>query len=145
MSVYSVSDDLDVIVDLLFLGLMPTGLEKHHQEGFESKDVPVKEVLQEKFSELDPDCANLIRHSVDRMPWRFYVHAGTRAGQYASWVAPHTRLWWIVSSHPSPAARSRTGYQAIGDAAALGIISSDKRDFTNSVEIGFALYEKIRK
>ena len=34
---------------------------------------------------------------------------------------------------------------AIEDAAALGIIFSDKYDFTNDVEAGVALYEKIRK
>lgn len=34
---------------------------------------------------------------------------------------------------------------AIEDAAALGIIFSDKYGFTNDVEAGVALYEKIRK
>ena len=34
---------------------------------------------------------------------------------------------------------------AIEDAAALGIIFSDKYHFTNDVNAGFALYEKIRK
>lgn len=34
---------------------------------------------------------------------------------------------------------------AIEDAAALGIIFSDKYGFTNNVEAGVALYEKIRK
>jgi len=62
------------IVKLLFLGFMPSELTKHHLEGFEFKEVPVEEILQESYKELDPDCANLLRHSIDRMPWRLYVH-----------------------------------------------------------------------
>ena len=53
---------------------MPSELTKHHQEGFEFKQVPVEEILQENYKELDPDCANLLRYSIDRMPWRLYVH-----------------------------------------------------------------------
>ena len=58
----------------LFLGFMPSELTKHHQEGFEFKEVPAEEILQGNYSELDPDCAALLRHSVDRMPWKLYVH-----------------------------------------------------------------------
>ena len=53
---------------------MPSELTKHHREGFEFNEVPVEEILQGNYNELDPDCANLIRHTVDRMPWRLYVH-----------------------------------------------------------------------
>ena len=60
--------------ELLFLGFMPSELTKHHQEGFEFKEVPVEELLQGNYNELDPDCANLLRHSIDRMPWRLHVH-----------------------------------------------------------------------
>lgn len=35
--------------------------------------------------------------------------------------------------------------QAMEDAAALGIIFSDKYSFTNDVQAGLAIYEKIRK
>ena len=65
---------LDGFPKLWFLGFMPSELTKHHQEGFEFKEVPVEEILQENYKELDPDCANLLRHSIDRMPWRLYVH-----------------------------------------------------------------------
>ena len=54
---------------------MPSESTNHHQEGFELKEVPAEEILQgNKYDELDPDCANVIKHSVDRMPWRLYIH-----------------------------------------------------------------------
>ena len=55
-------------------GFMPSELTTHHQEGFEFKEVPVEEILQGNYNQLDPDCLNLLRRSVDRMPWRLYVH-----------------------------------------------------------------------
>ena len=55
-------------------GFMPSELTNHHQEGFEFKEVPVEEILQGNYNQLDPDCLQLLRHSVDRMPWRLYVH-----------------------------------------------------------------------
>jgi len=58
----------------LSIGFMPSELTKHHQEGFEFKEVPVDEILQGNYDELDRDCVNLLRNSVDRMPWRLYVH-----------------------------------------------------------------------
>ena len=65
---------LDVITELLPSGFMPSELTNHHQEGFEFKEVPVEEILQGNYNQLDPDCLNLLRRSVDRMPWRLYVH-----------------------------------------------------------------------
>lgn len=53
---------------------MPSELTNHHEEGFEFKEVPVEEMLQGDYGQLDPDCANLLRNSYDRMPWRLYVH-----------------------------------------------------------------------
>lgn len=65
---------LVVIAELLFLGFMPSEFTNHHEEGFEFKQVPVEEILQGNYGELDNDCANLLRNSYDRMPWRLYVH-----------------------------------------------------------------------
>lgn len=53
---------------------MPTELTKHHEEGFTFAEVPVSDVIAGKYDELDPDCVNLLKNSVDRMPWRLYVH-----------------------------------------------------------------------
>ena len=53
---------------------MPSESTNHHQEGFKFEEVPVEEILRGNYSELDPDCANLLKRSVDRMPWRMYVH-----------------------------------------------------------------------
>lgn len=53
---------------------MPTELTKHHEEGFTFAEVPVSDVIAGRYDELDPDCVNLLKNSVDRMPWRLYVH-----------------------------------------------------------------------
>lgn len=53
---------------------MPTELTKHHEEGFTFKEVPVQDILQGRYDELDPNCSALLKNSVDRLPWRLYVH-----------------------------------------------------------------------
>lgn len=53
---------------------MPTELTKHHKEGFTFAEVPVDDILAGRYDQLDPDCVNLLKTSVDRMPWRLYVH-----------------------------------------------------------------------
>lgn len=53
---------------------MPTELTSHREEGFVFKEAPISDILVGKYDELDPDCVNLIKHSIDRMPWRLYVH-----------------------------------------------------------------------
>jgi hypothetical protein len=63
-----------VIAGSLLSGFMPSESTNHHKEGFEFKEVPVEEILQGNCGELDPECANVIKHSVDRMPWRLYLH-----------------------------------------------------------------------
>jgi hypothetical protein len=65
---------LSVIAGSLPPGFMPAELTNHHREEFKFEEVPVEEVLQGNYSDLDPDCASLIKHCVDRMPWRLYVH-----------------------------------------------------------------------
>ena len=55
-------------------GFLPSELTDHHCDGFEFKEVSVDKILQGNYEKLGPDCANLIKHSVDRMPWRFNIH-----------------------------------------------------------------------
>ena len=138
---------------------MPSELTNHHQEGFEFKEVPVKEILQGHYGELHSECANLIKHSVDRMPWRMFNHQ-----PYEYWHkgkvcimgdAAHPML--VSYTHPSVQKRcdlrllhnqpyqAQGACQAIEDAAALGIVFSDKYNFTDNVEGGLAIYQKIRK
>jgi salicylate hydroxylase len=31
-------------------------------------------MMQGKYDVLDPECVKLLQHSIDRMPWRLYVH-----------------------------------------------------------------------
>lgn len=122
-----------------FYCFMPSELTNHHEEGFEFKEVPVDEVLQGNYGELDPNCADLLRNSYDRMPWRLYVHQ-----PYEYWHKGKTCLLGDAA-HPMMPHQSQGACMAIEDAAALGIIFSDKYGFTNDVEAGVALYEKIRK
>jgi len=118
---------------------MPSESTNHHREGFKFEEVPVEEILRGNFDELDPDCANLLKNSVDRMPWRMYVHE-----PYEYW---HKGKACIMgdAAHPMLPHQAQGASQAIEDAAALGIIFSDKYSFTNDVEAGVSIYEKIRK
>lgn len=118
---------------------MPSELTDHHQEGFEFKEVPAEKILRGNFNGLDPDCANFIRHSVDRMPSRLYVHQ-----PYEHW---HKGKACIMgdAAHPMTPHQAQGACQAIEDAAALGILFSDRYSFTKNVEAGLAMYEKIRK
>ncbi|KAF9788257.1 salicylate hydroxylase [Thelephora terrestris] len=122
-----------------FFCFMPSESTNHHKEGFEFKEVPVEEILQGNCGELDPECANVIKHSVDRMPWRLYVHQ-----PYEHW---HKDKACILgdAAHPMLPHQAQGACQAIEDAAALGIIFSDKYSFTGDVEAGVSFYEKIRK
>lgn len=53
---------------------MPTELTNHQEEGFVFKQVPVDDILKGAYDKLDPDCRALLLNSVERMPWRLYVH-----------------------------------------------------------------------
>lgn len=53
---------------------MPTEMTKHHEEGFVFEQVPVSDITQGRYDQLDPDCLDLIKNSIDRMPWRLYKH-----------------------------------------------------------------------
>jgi salicylate hydroxylase len=103
---------------------MPTELTKHREEGFTFKEVPVEDMLQGRYNDLDADCVNLLKNSIERMPWRLYVHQ------------PYERFYrgsvCILgdAAHPMMPHQSQGACQAIEDAAALGIIFSDKYNFT---------------
>ncbi|KAJ4492807.1 salicylate hydroxylase [Lentinula edodes] len=122
-----------------FYCFMPTELTKHHEEGFTFAEVPVSDVIAGRYDELDPDCVNLLKNSVDRMPWRLYVHQ-----PYDRWFAGNTCILGDAA-HPMMPHQSQGACQAIEDAAALGIIFSDKYNFTTDVTAGLAMYQTIRK
>lgn len=69
---------------------MPTDLTKHHEEGFVFAEVPVADVIAGNYDELDPDCVNILENSVDRMPWRLYVHQPYTVGHsYMGYFVSH--------------------------------------------------------
>jgi salicylate hydroxylase len=53
---------------------MPTELTNHTREGFQFAEVPVSDILAGQYAQLDHLCVKLIENSVDRMPWRLYIH-----------------------------------------------------------------------
>ncbi|KAL1410679.1 hypothetical protein Q8F55_004698 [Vanrija albida] len=122
-----------------FYCFMPTEMTNHTQEGFVFAEVPVSDVMAGDYSRLDPVCQDLIKHSVDRMPWRLYVHQ-----PYPTW---HNGKVCLVgdAAHPMMPHQSQGACTAIEDAAALGLIFSKDYDFTNNVEAGLKFYEHIRK
>lgn len=122
-----------------FYCFMPTELTKHHAEGFVFAEVPPEEIMAGDYDKLDPLCQTLISNSVERKPWRLYVHA-----PYPHW---HRKQTCILgdAAHPMMPHQSQGACQAIEDAAALGIIFSSKYDFTADVEAGLAMYECVRK
>ncbi|CAK5262676.1 unnamed protein product [Mycena citricolor] len=122
-----------------FYCFMPSELTSHHEEGFSFKEVPVSDILVGRYDTLDPDCVALLKQSIDRMPWRLYVHQ-----PYETWVKGKACVL-VDAAHPMMPHQSQGACQAIEDAAALGIIFSAKYGFTNDIEKGLALYETIRK
>ncbi|KAF8884605.1 hypothetical protein BD779DRAFT_766113 [Infundibulicybe gibba] len=121
-----------------FYCFMPTEFaEQHTSEGFQFKEVPVSEILVGSYDKLDKDCVDLLKNSVDRMPWRLYVH-----DPYPYWSRGIATILGDAA-HPM---MSQGACQAIEDAAALGLIfSADHPEFTHDVAAGLALYERIRK
>ncbi|SJL01565.1 related to salicylate 1-monooxygenase [Armillaria ostoyae] len=122
-----------------FYCFIPTEMTKHHEEGFVFEEAPIEDVLIGRYDELDPDCVALLKHSVDRMPWRLYKHE-----PYPNWCK-HRACILGDAAHPMMPHQSQGACMAIEDAAALGIIFSDKYNFTNDIEAGLAMYQNIRK
>ncbi|KAK0498378.1 salicylate hydroxylase [Armillaria luteobubalina] len=109
------------------------------RRGFVFEETPIEDILIGRYNELDPDCVALLKHSVDRMPWRLYKHE-----PYPNWYK-HRACILGDAAHPMMPHQSQGACMAIEDAAALGIIFSDKYDFTNNIEAGLAMYQIIRK
>lgn len=126
-----------------FYCFMPTELTSHHAEGFTFAEAPVADILKGKYDELDPDAVALIKNSIERMPWRLYVHQ-----PYETWIKDTTCLLGDAA-HPMMPHQSQGACQAIEDAAALGLIFSPSNpQFTGSSENihrGLELYERVRK
>jgi salicylate hydroxylase len=122
-----------------FYCFMPTEMTNHTQEGFVFAEVPVSDIMAGLYSRLDPQCQDLITYSVDRMPWRLYVHQ-----PYPYWTKGRVGLLGDAA-HPMMPHQSQGAVTAIEDAAALGIIFSNKFDYTSNVQAGLGLYEEIRK
>jgi len=122
-----------------FYCFMPTELTKHHEEGFTFKEVPVEDMLQGMYSRLDPNCSALLKNSVERMPWRLYVHQ-----PYSTWFKGNACILGDAA-HPMMPHQSQGACQAIEDAAALGIIFSDRYHFTRDIQAGLEMYQDIRK
>ncbi|KAK4687379.1 N-acetylated-alpha-linked acidic dipeptidase, partial [Tremellales sp. Uapishka_1] len=118
---------------------MPTEMTNHTAEGFVFAQVPVEEMMPGDYDRLDPRCRALLLNSVERKPWRLYIHQ-----PYPYWTKGVACLLGDAA-HPMMPHQSQGACMAIEDAAALGIIFSDKYDFTTDVEAGLKFYEHIRK
>ncbi|KAM0786826.1 hypothetical protein ACM66B_002255 [Microbotryomycetes sp. NB124-2] len=122
-----------------FYCFMPTEMTNHTQEGFSFAEVPVSDILVGKYDVLDPQCRDLIKNSIDRMPWRLYVHQ-----PYSHWVKNNVCVLGDAA-HPMMPHQSQGACMAIEDAAALGVIFSKDYNFTNDVKAGLEMYQQIRK
>lgn len=102
--------------------------------------MPVDEITQPfKENGLDPRIISLLEHSFDRMPWRLYIHE-----PYTHWTKGKVCILGDAA-HPMMPNQSQGAVQAIEDAAALGIVFSSKFRYTEDVESGLKLYERVRK
>ncbi|KZP29861.1 hypothetical protein FIBSPDRAFT_160160 [Athelia psychrophila] len=132
-------------------------------------EVSVSELLAGDCSSLDPDCVGLIKKSIDRMPWRLYVHQPYLVSSRYSIMFPFPgsfpiqasgqgrlcremlpTLWClsnpvslgmsIIPDHGLGPSRSQGVYAAIEDAAALGIIFSKDFGYATDVKKGLGMY-----
>ncbi|KAJ7667598.1 hypothetical protein DFH06DRAFT_1182999 [Mycena polygramma] len=123
-----------------FYCFMPTELTSHFEEGFSFKEAPVSDILVGRYDTLDPDCVALLKNSIERMPWRLYVHQ-----PYDVPLVQGKACILGDAAHPMMPHQSQGACQAIEDAAALGIIFSNKYGFTGNVTAGLEMYQTIRK
>lgn len=122
-----------------FYCFMPTEMTNHTQEGFVFAEVPVSDIMAGDYNRLDPTAQKLIEHSIERMPWRLYVHQ-----PYPTWHKGRVCLLGDAA-HPMMPHQSQGACTALEDAAALGIIFSKDYGFTKNVQAGLDFYEHIRK
>ena len=66
-----------------FVSLPPVEYALQHvSEGFQFKEVAVEEILVGAYKDcLHEDAKNLLKNSIERMPWRLYLHK-----PYPHWV-----------------------------------------------------------
>ncbi|RSH95522.1 hypothetical protein EHS25_000614 [Saitozyma podzolica] len=121
-----------------FYVFFPAELAKTKQEGFTVEDIPLEDVIA-PFGQLDPDCVLALRHSVDRKPWRLYRHTPLER-----WTNKKVALLG-AACHAMMPHQSQGACQGIEDAAALGVLFSSKYNYTQNIEEGLKMYEKIRK
>ncbi|KAJ8080239.1 hypothetical protein AAF712_003800 [Marasmius tenuissimus] len=125
-----------------FYCFMPTEYALQHvSEGFQFKEVPAEEILVGAYKDLlDKDCVDLLKNSIERMPWRLYLHK-----PYPYWVKGKVGLLGDAA-HPMMPHQSQGACQAFEDAAVLGMVfSKDYPQFTEDPKAGLAMYERIRK
>jgi hypothetical protein len=53
---------------------MPTELSNHTEEGFVFDEVPASNITVGHYDRLHEECLTLVKNSVERRPWRLYVH-----------------------------------------------------------------------
>lgn len=123
-----------------FYCFFPTELCKNAGEGWGHSIS--KEELLAPFGDLDPDLLAIFKNSTDIKPWRLFIHK-----PYEIWHESKTCIMGDAA-HPMLPDQSQGACQALEDAAALGIIFSQRYGFANSAEDvskGLQLYEKVRK
>lgn len=147
-----------------FYCFLPTEMTNHTEEGFSFSEVsrfeatvewsvktltfiflsltlsqvPVSDILKGDYSSLDPSCVDLLKNSVDRMPWRLYDHQ-----PYSHWFKGKTTLLGD-SGHPMRPNQSQGACMAIEDAGVLGIIFK-RPQFTQNVNEGLEMFQRLRK
>ena len=79
-----------------FYCFMPTEYaEQHTSEGFTFKEVDVDEILVGAYADkLEKNVVDLLKHSIDRMPWRLYVHDEYPVGR------PHANRKELLTDQP---------------------------------------------
>jgi len=132
--VYSPCRDLELNS---FYCFFPTHLSTGTSETW-NDTIPLEQLLK-PFPDLDPDLLAIFKNSTDIKPWRLFVHQ-----PYSHWQVGKTALLGDAA-HPMLPDQSQGACQALEDAAALGIIFSDKYTFTSNVNGGLKLYEEVRK
>jgi len=125
---------------LSFYCFLPAELSAHHKEGFIVEEVSHEELLS-YYPHLDPKVKQLLANSVDRMPWRLWIHQ-----PYSHWTKGNA-LVMGDAAHPMLPNQSQGACMAIEDAGALSIIFSKDYGYTRdggAIEEGVKLYETIR-
>lgn len=120
-----------------FYCFFPTELSNHATESW--KEQATVQQLLAPFPDLDPELLALFTNSEDIKPWRLFNHQ-----PYELWQAGNTCILGDAA-HPMMPDQSQGACQAIEDAGALGIIFSDRYNFTKNIRKGLELYEKVRK